>query len=140
MRALALILAGCGLGGGEGGGSANLPVSGAGPYGKLSDPERTTALDEPYVVIDPEADVTDPAPVELEDGTIRIFYTRGGKEIWRADLAGALTEAAVAPTFPEPTTVTILRMRVLSITDEILYHGEHGGHGDSADSADSGRQ
>src|SRR6266850_6016704 len=39
----------------------------------------------------------------------------------------AIQWAAVAPTFPEPTTVTFLRMRVLSITDQILYHGEHGG-------------
>src|SRR5262249_24072229 len=95
LRALALmILAGCGLGGGDGGGSANLPVSGAGPYGKLSDPEMTTPLDEPYVLVDPEANVTDPAPVELPDGTIRIFYTRDGSEIWRAGLPGSLAQPA----------------------------------------------
>jgi hypothetical protein len=100
MRAapVLLLLVGCGLGGGDSGGATNLPISGAGPYAKITDPNRTTDLEEPYVVIDPEADITDPAPAELADGTIRIFYTRAGSEIWRADLPGSLTEPAGPPT------------------------------------------
>src|ERR1700704_1019595 len=38
----------------------------------------------------------------------------------------AIQCAAVAPTFPEPTTVTFLRMKILSIgTEEIIDHGAH---------------
>jgi hypothetical protein len=96
-RALAALLAvssACALGGGDGSGDQALPVSGAGPFAKLSDPTGATPLSEPYVVIDPLASISDPAPLELADGTVRIFYTRGGSEIRRADLSASLAGAS----------------------------------------------
>ena len=57
MRAtftVVLLLASCGLGGGEGGGSDHLPTSGAGPYGKLG-ANRDTPAEEPCVVVDTTA-------------------------------------------------------------------------------------
>jgi hypothetical protein len=88
----ALVCAACSLGGGDGGGMENLPISGVGPYRELSDPNDATPIEEPYVLIDPVVDVADPAPLPLVGGGYRLFFTRGGHEIWRADLA-SLSEA-----------------------------------------------
>jgi hypothetical protein len=93
--AAALVCAACGLGGASGGGGDNLPLSGVGPYAKLTDFESKTPIDEPFIVIDPIANVRDPAPLALTGTAIRLFYTRtetgGADEIWRVDLP-ALTE------------------------------------------------
>jgi len=79
LRTLAaVLLIGCGLGAAPGGGSDNLPVSGVGPY---------LQPDEPFVLSDPAADVSDPSAIALPDGGFRIWYTRAGAEIWRVDLA-----------------------------------------------------
>jgi hypothetical protein len=99
--ALLALACGCGLGGGEGGGDDNLPVSGTGPYRKLTDFELLTPLDEPFVISDPGADLDDPFVVEQPGGVLRVFYTRtppgGPASIWRSDLASSLSEAPGAP-------------------------------------------
>ena len=87
MRALVvLLLAGCALLGDPGGGHENLPVSGARPFGKLSDIGGKTAITGPFVVTDPLSPISDPSPVVMPDGSFRIFYTHAGSEIWRVDL------------------------------------------------------
>lgn len=80
---------GCGMGGAEGGGADHLPTLGAGPYGKLR-PTSGTPADEPYVVVDAAANLSDPTALAWEGG-LRLYYTRtprgdGAAEIWRADL------------------------------------------------------
>lgn len=98
MRALVtLLLAGCALMGDPGGGNENLPVSGAGPFGKLSDIGGKTALTEPFVVTDPLSPISDPSPIVMPDGSFRIFYTHAGSEIWRVDLPSSLTQIPTTP-------------------------------------------
>jgi len=92
MRACAIMVlaAACGLGGSSGGGDENLPTSGIGPYGKITDYDFSTPLDEPFLVVDNAADLLDPAPIELPGFAARLFYTRrtgATAEIWRADLS-----------------------------------------------------
>jgi hypothetical protein len=94
---LALFLAGCALLGDPGGGNQNLPLSGVGPFGKLSDITGKTPLQEPFVITDPTSPISDPAPLVLPDGSLRIFYGRGGSEIWRADLPSSLTQLPSMP-------------------------------------------
>lgn len=106
MRRLAATLAlvtGCGLGpfAGEGGGGDNLPTLGGGPYGKLP-LDLDTPIDEPFVLSDAVADLSDPTAMLRDDGGIRLWVTRRAPdqaaEIWTAELP-ALTELPdVAPT------------------------------------------
>ena len=103
MRRLTLLaLCACGLGGGSGGGSDNLPVSGVGPYRKLFDADFSTPVEEPFVVSELGFDVSDPSPVARDGGVIRVFFTRGGNEIWRSDIASlkTLAEPAVVSLAP----------------------------------------
>jgi hypothetical protein len=103
-----LAAAACGLGGGDGGGDQNLPISGIGPYGKITDFDFATPLDEPFLVVDTTADLLDPAPVAAGGGVTRLFYTRrttSAAEIWRVDLPSLEEEpdaAAPALTAGEP--------------------------------------
>jgi hypothetical protein len=102
----ALLLAACGLGGGPeggGGGGENLPFSGIGPYGKVTDFVLATPLDEPFLLVDVTADLLDPAPLP-RGGATRLLYTRaaaGRAEIWRADVLSL----AVEPVDAQPVLV-----------------------------------
>lgn len=92
-----IVLAGCGLGpfAGEGGGADHLPTVGGGPYGKLP-LDLSTPADEPYVIADSGADVSDPSIRLRDGGGFRLWFQRrpalgGAAEIHYAELA-ALTE------------------------------------------------
>jgi hypothetical protein len=75
----------CGLGADEGGGSEALPTAGLGPYGKIADTtEPPSPSQEPYVVSDLSAHLSDPVALPLSGGGFRIWYTR----IPRRDDAG----------------------------------------------------
>ena len=95
--ALALSVSACALGGGSGSGDDALPVAGTGPFAKLADPTGTTPLPEPFVLVDPLSDISDPAPLVLPGGGLRVFFGRGAGEIRRADLPVSLAEAAADP-------------------------------------------
>jgi hypothetical protein len=96
MRAhwlIVVMIAGCGLGAGEGGGSENLPTAGAGPYGKLFDFDFATPAEEPYVVTERDVHLADPSALLVATG-FRVWFTHtpvdpadGGPEIWVADLS-----------------------------------------------------
>jgi len=94
-----LTFAGCGLGpfSDGGGGSENLPQSGAGPY-RFAEPDFDTPADEPYVVSQPVVSLSDPAVRTLPGGGYEIFYTRkddSSTQIWKVSLEsfGALPVA-----------------------------------------------
>jgi hypothetical protein len=93
-----LFLAACGLGASAGGGSDHLPNGGTGPYTKLSDPTLSTLLDEPFVVSELSADLSEPTALDLGDDTFRLWYSRRARtpenaptEIWTAALPTSLT-------------------------------------------------
>ncbi len=99
MKRIALVIVvamgGCALLGGGGTGEEDLPLSGAGPYGKTQDLTLSTPADEPYIITDATGDLTHPSPIFAPGGGAgyRVFYTRtphpagtGGAEIWAADL------------------------------------------------------
>jgi hypothetical protein len=88
---LACALAACGMGpfADEGGGSSNLPVSGAGPYRVLSD-DFDTPAEEPYVLAQPIVSLSDPAVLSRDDGGFDLYYTRqedDTREIWHVTLS-----------------------------------------------------
>jgi hypothetical protein len=87
-----LLLVGCGLNGGEGGGDAHLPTAGAGPYSKPSGSAKTPA-EEPFVILDNSADLDDPAAIASARGGFEVWFSRtptagGATEIWHAHLPG----------------------------------------------------
>jgi hypothetical protein len=100
MRAAAwlLIVAACARGGADGGGADHLPISGVGPYRKITDFAFVTPLEEPFVVVLTGTDLSDPAPVERGDD-VRVFYSRGDA-IWRSDMAATF---AALPSDPVQT-------------------------------------
>jgi hypothetical protein len=121
-------LAACALGGADGSGDEALPVSGAGPFAKLTG----------SVIVDPLASISDPAPLELKDrdaGTIRVFFTRGGSSIWRADVPATLADTAgdavavLDPTSAEGRAVAPSVVRHgHGMTDRVfLYYETEGG-------------
>ena len=57
-----MVAAGCGSTGDAGGGAANLPVSGAGPFRPLP-PNQAIPITPPFVLLDPLADVDEPSVV-----------------------------------------------------------------------------
>jgi hypothetical protein len=100
---MCFVLAACGLGADAGGGLDELPTAGLGPYGKLPEPGGTPA-EEPYVVVDRAANLTDPSVLLLPSGGFRIWYTRApldGSEpaIYRSDLPALGEVPPVDPTF-----------------------------------------
>jgi hypothetical protein len=145
---LALLCA-CGLGGGDGGGGGgdHLPASGAGPYGKITDFERATPADEPFVLADFGVDLLDPAPIAVGGG-YRVFHTRrasgGAPEIWRADLP-SLGEAPgdAAPVLVAEEAWEAGEVRAPSIVIDgpllILYYQGGASSIGRATSADGGR-
>ncbi len=76
MRALLLLLSGCGLGwiGSEDDRTAGLPTSGAGPYKRL-EPDDLTPASEPRFLNDTRADVEDPSMLAGGAG-LRVWFTR----------------------------------------------------------------
>lgn len=84
---------GCGMGlfDEESGGANNLPTQGAGPYGK-PDVDFDTPANEPHVLIDNQASLTDPTALPRDDGGFRIWFARQdddpgpSAEIWRAEI------------------------------------------------------
>ena len=98
---------GCGVGpfDDEPGGRDNLPTRAAGPYSKL-EIDFDTPADEPYVVIDRQAHVRDPAPLARDDGGVRLWFshspinddgTSDTAAIWVTELSGLHELADVAP-------------------------------------------
>ena len=90
----------CGLGpfAEPGGGSENLPQSGAGPY-LFPAPDFDTPVDEPYLLAQPVVSLTDPSVRTLANGDYEIYYTRNtdeGSEIWRFRLE-SLTSLPLSP-------------------------------------------
>jgi hypothetical protein len=71
----------CGLDvlGYEPGGADNLPTLGAGPYRKLP-LDLETPVDEPFVLLDRGADLTDPEVHPRADGGFRLWFTRTSQE------------------------------------------------------------
>jgi hypothetical protein len=72
MRPLALVAAcalamGCGAIGDAGGGASYLPVSGRGPFRPLQPGPAVSALNVPFVLLDPVVDVDDPFVVAWEE-------------------------------------------------------------------------
>ncbi len=141
---LVWLICACGLGGDtSGGGSQNLPVSGAGPYRKLTDFELQTPIEEPYVLSELGVNLADPSPLRRPGGALRLFYTRNGTEIWRADLP-ALTQP-----FADATVALVAAdaweqgaVRAPSVIEHagqllLFYEGGAGGIG-RAESSDGG--
>lgn len=104
MRALAGLLAlgwaGCGIGWVDGAGTeGGTPTAGIGPYRRLV-ADDTTPVIEPWVLIDPEADLSGPTVLARAGGGLRVWFTRtevgGAPEIWYAELASL----GAAPTVP----------------------------------------
>src|SRR5947209_12278310 len=62
-----LMIAGCGVTGDSGGGAAHLPVSGAGPFKPLEPDPSLDAINPPFVLADPAADLDDPWAVNYGD-------------------------------------------------------------------------
>jgi hypothetical protein len=103
-----LVVAGSGLGCGmglfdeESGGADNLPTQGAGPYGK-PDVDFDTPADEPYVLADRQASLTDPTALARDDGGYRIWFARQvedtvpSAEIWMAEIPTIFDLPDVAP-------------------------------------------
>ncbi len=138
---LGVFLAGCALLGDPGGGSDNLPVSGAGPFGKLSDITGKTPLTEPFVVTDPLSPISDPSPVVLPDGSFRIYYTHAASEIWRVDLPASLTQIPTTPVTVLTPTGDDGRTVAPSLVqrgDELLLYYETAGGIARATSLDGG--
>lgn len=85
-------LSACGVGPftDEPGGAANLPTRAAGPYHPIP-LDLATPADEPYLVSDRAAELGDPAPLALEGGGLRVWFTRTPTDgsppaIWSADV------------------------------------------------------
>lgn len=142
MRRLLLLplgLAACGLGNGSGGGDDNLPTSGAGPYGKLTDFDLKTPVDEPIVIGDFGADLEDASPVARAGGAIRVFYTRraggGAPEVWRSDLASlAVPPSATSPVLSGASAPSVVE----DGSRLVLFHEDGAGGIARADSTDGG--
>lgn len=102
VAATCLAAAACGLGplAGDGGGADNLPTSGAGPYGKLP-LDLETPADEPTVLADRRADLTDPEMARRDDGGFRVWFQSrvpgGAAEIDYAELPSLTDLPDVAP-------------------------------------------
>lgn len=88
-----LAIGACGLGpfAGEGGGGANLPSAGIGPYGEL-EIDRDTPIDEPNILADSNADLLEPSLIESAGGFEILVERRAGDvgEIWRAAIPSLL--------------------------------------------------
>jgi hypothetical protein len=90
------------MGGADGGGGGHLPSAGAGPYRKLEG-DRKTPADEPYVVVDDGAILSD--PTVLDEGGFDLWFTRrslaggavGPAEIWYAHVPEVSARPDVAP-------------------------------------------
>lgn len=102
ILALALCT-GCGFGliGDDPGGADNLPTLGAGPFDKPN-LDFDTPAEEPYVIVDRRASLTDPSALGRADGGFRIYYSRfeddaPGAEIWVAEIPGVTELPDVAP-------------------------------------------
>ncbi len=125
MRALlvAVLATGCGLGGSVGGGADNLPILGAGPYGKLADDPMSPAI-EPYVVTDLMANLGDPSALDRDGGGYRLWYTRNPRDgspasIYRSDVAklGQNPLADPAPSLGPTETWEAGAVRAPSVVD-----------------------
>jgi hypothetical protein len=110
LTAALTVLVGCGLGlGGDEsiGAFDHLPTLAAGPYGKPNI-DFDTPAEEPYVLVDGQASLMDPAPLWRDDGGFRLWFSRapddggGAADLWYAELA-AHTE--LPDRGPEPALV-----------------------------------
>ena len=103
LMMLCLVSTGCGFGpfAGEGGGRENLPVRGAGFFKKLAI-DFDTPADEPYLIADNVASMSDAAGLWRPGGGVRLWFTRtedGASEIWRAEIE-SVTEWPDVPPAP----------------------------------------
>src|SRR5689334_2922851 len=119
MAMVVVVLAACGIPGGEGGGSSHLPTSGGGPYEKPAG-DSTTPAEEPYVIVDATADLTDPSVLPSSDGGFDIWFTRDAKEIWYAHLPTIHDLPDVGPivTFAADEAWEDGRVRAPSVLDD----------------------
>jgi len=85
LHALLLLLAACGLSGGEGGGSDHLPTAAGGPYGFAEDDPATPAA-EPFVIVERTASLGDPSALPRA----------GGFDVWMTRRAGDLAPREIA--------------------------------------------
>lgn len=100
--ALSLAFLGCSLGtmDNPGGGDSNLPTLGAGPFGKpLIDFD--TPAEEPFVVIQPLAQLYEPAVLDRSDGGFRLWFSRQADdedtvEIWTTEVPSIYQQPDVA--------------------------------------------
>lgn len=101
---LAIGLAGCGLGLSDNppGGTDNLPTSAIGPYVRPADAFETPNQ-EPWILSDNQADLSEPWIVARDDGGFRIWYARqvtgqaAPRELWYAEFADYGHAPDVAP-------------------------------------------
>lgn len=144
---VAAAAASCGMGAAPGGGADDLPTLGAGPYAKLVDEEGTTAAEEPYLVVDLSADLTDPAVRREEDGALRLWFSRipragGSSEIWTArleSLADGAGPAAASLVAAEPWEAGHVRApAVVEAGDRLLLFYQGGTSVGRAESRDGG--
>lgn len=89
------------LGDYEPGGAANLPIAGAGPFTKLP-ADLTTPADEPFLLADRAAHLSDPTARVTADGGLELLCGRapiegGGSAIVRARFAALTDDPQVAP-------------------------------------------
>lgn len=132
--------AACGRGsdGTHGGGGAELPSSGSGPFRKIVDADFTTPLEEPFVITELGVDLTDPAPLDDDaDGEqrVRVYYARGGA-IYRSDLPEPFVELPADPVqvLAASEAWEAGELRAPAIVDEgqqviLYYEGGEGGIG-----------
>ena len=93
---------GFGLADDTSGGADQLPITGAGPWQKLT-PDLATPVEEPFVVSDPILEITEPALVARAGGGYWIYVSResaaapvGDTEIWRGELPNFAEEPSLS--------------------------------------------
>lgn len=135
----ALPACGLGLADDSSGGRVDLPRTGAGPFARLT-PDGTTPADEPWLLVDPILEVTEPALAPRPGGGWRVWVTResaelpaGDTAIWSAELA-ALGDAptfapALAPSLPWEGD-RVGAPAVIALPDRlVMYYAAAGGIG-----------
>ncbi|HZS37124.1 MAG TPA: hypothetical protein VFF06_09865 [Polyangia bacterium] len=100
-QALAIALSGCASGGDAGGGASNLPVSGAGPFQPLEDPDNKLPIQAPFVLVAPGVNLDEPTVVPW--GNLLAMWVTAkapsGTSIQHADVLTTLTDG-FGPLFP----------------------------------------
>ena len=107
-RAIAALLllvtsgAACGIGWVDGAsGSDGLPTAGIGPYRRLEADPSTPAI-EPWLIVDPDADLSSPSVLARAGGGLRVWFTRtepgAPSQIWYAEVPSVTATPDLVPT------------------------------------------